>query len=111
MRRTLATAASLAVAGILVIASGAAGKTTTVDLGDNFFDPTKKTIQKNDKVAFNWTGVEVHTVAKAAGPGGYFESDETREPGVNFTKKFKKTGKYKLICTLHSEMKMTLKVK
>ena len=112
MRRKLALVASLAAAVILAITSGAAGRATkTVDVGDNFFDPDVMKIKKNDKVAFNWVGVEEHDVALGKGPGKFFNSGPTAEPGVNFTKKFKKTGKYKLICTLHGEMKMTLRVK
>jgi plastocyanin len=111
MRRTLALAATLAVAGILAIASVAAGATKTVDLGDNFFDPDVMKIKKNDKVNFNWTGFDEHNVTKAKGPGKFFASETTSEPGVNFAKKFKKKGEYKFICTLHGEMKLTLKVK
>jgi plastocyanin len=111
MRRKLALAASLAAAGILAISSVAAGATKTVDVDDNFFDPDVMKIKKNDKVAFNWIGVEEHDVALGKGPGKFFNSGPTAEPGVNFTKKFKKPGDYKLICTLHSEMTMKLKVK
>jgi plastocyanin len=111
MRRTLTTAASLAVAGILLVASGAAGKTKTVEVNDNFFDPGTVKIAKKDKVAFEWVGSEEHNVTKTKGPGKFFESETTDEPGVNFTKRFKKSGKYKLICTLHSNMDVTVRVK
>jgi plastocyanin len=111
MRRRATLVASLAAVGILAVSSGAAGKATkTADVGDNFFDPGKLTIKKNDKVSWNWIGAERHNVTKAKGPGKFFESETTDEPGVNFSKKFKKTGKYKFICTLHSEMQMTVKV-
>ena len=39
-----------------------------------------------------------------------FASDTTDAAGVNFTHKFKKAGTYKIICTLHEDMKMKLKV-
>ena len=82
----------------------------TVRVGDNFFSPDKKSVSKGTKVKFKWVGSNPHNVTKSSGPGGSFGSDTTSSRGVNFTKKFKKTGKYKLICTIHSGMKMTLKV-
>jgi plastocyanin len=112
MLRKAGLVASLAATGVLAISSGAVGKgTDTVKVGDNFFRPGELTIKKNDKVAWNWIGAEEHNVTKAKGPGKFFESETTNEPGVNFAKRFKKTGKYKFICTLHGEMQMTLRVK
>jgi plastocyanin len=113
MRRTLAIAATLGLALILVIVPAASGRraTKTVDVGDNFFDPTNMKIKKNDRVAFDWVGIEEHDVARAKGPGKFFESGATSTPGVNFKHKFTKKGTYKIICTLHSEMKMKIEVK
>ena len=34
----------------------------------------------------------------------------TDQRGVQFTHKFKKAGTYKLICTIHEKMKMTVNV-
>ena len=98
--------------GLVTTFGGVAGaKSTTVQVGDNFFSPDKKSVSKGTMVKFKWVGSNPHNVTKASGPGGSFASDTTGNRGVNFTKKFKKTGKYKLICTIHSGMKMTLKVK
>jgi plastocyanin len=111
MRRTFAIAASLAAAGILMIASGAAGRASeTVDVGDNFFAPTNLKIKKDDRVKFNWVGAETHDVARVKGPGKFFESGPIRESGIQFKHKFTKKGTYKLICTLHEEMKMRVEV-
>ncbi|HEX6117177.1 MAG TPA: plastocyanin/azurin family copper-binding protein [Solirubrobacterales bacterium] len=112
MRRTFAIVASLAVAGTLFIASGAAGRASeTVDVGDNFFDPGRVKIHKNDKVKFNWVGTEEHDVARAKGPGRFFESGPITGTGVLYSHRFKKKGTYKIICTLHEEMRMRLEVK
>jgi plastocyanin len=55
---------------------------------------------------------EDHNVVKKKGPGGDFASETTDAPGVNFKKKFKKTGRYKLICTIHpDEMVLRLRVR
>jgi plastocyanin len=90
--------------------AGAAG--TTVKLGDNFFDPDRKTIAKGTRVRFKWIGEEEHNVVKKRGPGPGFASETTDVPGVNFTKRFKRAGRYRLVCTIHPEdMKMTLRVR
>ena len=49
-------------------------------------------------------------MTKKQGPGGGFASETTRSNGVHYTKKFKKSGTYKLICTVHDEMKMKVEV-
>ena len=102
-------AAVAAVAALVVPAvGGAAGN--TVKLGDDFFSPEKKTVSSGTTVRFKWIGEHDHNVVKQSGPGKSFASETTDEPGVNFTKKFKKTGKYKIVCTIHDGMDKVLKV-
>jgi hypothetical protein len=44
--------------------------------------------------------------------GRDFASERTSEPGVNFKKRFRKRGRYKLICTVHpDEMRLRLRVR
>ena len=109
----LASTGVVAVTGLGLFAGGAGGAaSTTIKLGDNFFAPDKKSVKKGTKVRFKWIGKEKHNVVKQSGPGGSFASTTTDQPGVNYTKKFKKTGRYKILCTIHEEdMKLTLKVK
>ncbi|HEX2129631.1 MAG TPA: plastocyanin/azurin family copper-binding protein [Solirubrobacterales bacterium] len=104
----LATVAALV--ALIVPAGGGAAAGTTVKLGDNFFSPEKKRVSSGTTVRFKWVGNNDHNVVKQSGPGKSFASETTDEPGVNFTKKFKKDGKYKIVCTLHQGMDMTLKV-
>ena len=111
-RRILGTAGAIGVAAVLLTAGGAPAKgTKTVDVGDDFFSPKSLEVKKGTKVAFDWVGVNEHDVAKGKGPGKFFNSGPTEEQGVNFTRKFKDKGKYTIICTLHSDMTMKLKVK
>ena len=112
MRRRRALAASLATALAVIVAGAGAADVSkrTVRLGDNFFDPDKISISSGTKVAFDWIGDKKHDVTKLSGPGGGFASETTSSNGVNFTKKFSKSGKYKLVCSVHDEMKMTVKV-
>ncbi len=94
----------------LLGASAGARSSFKVKLGDDFFSPDEATIAAGTKVKFDWIGDDEHNVVKKKGPGGFFESGTTDAGGVNFTKKFKKPGRYKLICSVHDEMKMKLKV-
>jgi plastocyanin len=82
----------------------------TIRLKDNFFAPSKKTVVKGTTMRFKWTGINAHNVVKASGPGGRFASRTTWRRGVNFARKFRKAGTYRLICTLHSGMELKLKV-
>ena len=50
-------------------------------------------------------------MTKKSGPGRSFGSETTDDRGVNFAKKFKKRGNYKLICTIHAKDGMELKLK
>jgi plastocyanin len=107
---TLIAVAALAGLATLGGTAGAAPKTTVV-LGDNFFSPSEKTVRRGTKVRFKWTGNRPHNVTKASGPGGGFASRTTRSRGVNFAKKFKKAGTYRIVCTIHAGMGMRLKVR
>jgi plastocyanin len=101
-----------AVAALVVAAlAGTAGaRGSTIKLGDDFFSPTEKTVDAGTKVKFNWIGSDKHNVVKKKGPGGDFASGVLKGSGVLYSHKFKKSGTYKLICTIHDDMKMTLHV-
>jgi plastocyanin len=108
---TLLALAAVAVPLALAGAAGAGGGSTTIRLGDNFFDPNRKSVAKGTKVRFRWTGSDEHNVTKKRGPGRNFDSETTDARGVNFSRKFKKAGTYRLICTVHpDDMKLRLNV-
>ena len=108
----------MAVIGVVALAPSAPGsptaevaKRTKVKLGDNFFNPTSRSIKKGTRVNFKWTGNNIHNVKLKKGPGKKFKSGETSTKGVNLVQKFKKRGTYKIVCTIHPvEMKLKLKV-
>jgi plastocyanin len=104
----LCAAAALTI-GALAGTAGARGG-ATVKLGDDFFKPTEKTVSKGTKVKFKWVGTDKHNIVKKSGPGSAIDSGVQQGSGVLYTHKFKKKGTYKLICTIHDGMKMTLKV-
>jgi plastocyanin len=111
-RITLAMAiAAAALAGaVLSTGTATAGGGATIKVDDDFFSPNKKTVSSGTAVKFKWVGSNAHNVTKQSGPGGSFQSETTDDKGVNFTKKFKKAGTYKLVCTIHQGMDMKLKV-
>ena len=116
MRKKMSVVAAVAVAigGAMLLLPGAGaagGGSTTIEVGDDFFSPDSKKVSSGTKVKFKWTGQNDHNVTKTSGPGSGFASDTTDAPGVNFQKTFKKKGTYKLVCTIHAGMDMSLKVK
>lgn len=110
-------AAVLGVA-LLALALGVAATSAAPDkraskpikVGDDFFSPTSLSVDKGTKVKWNWIGDDKHNVVKKKGPGGDFSSPITDDPGVNLTHKFSKSGTYKIICTIHENMKMKVNV-
>jgi plastocyanin len=109
--RRLGALAAIAVLALALSGAPASGRATkTVEVGDDFFGPTSLSINTGTKVAFNWTGEDKHDVVKKKGPGPSFSSSRTRADGVNLTHKFTKPGTYRIICTVHDSMKMTIDV-
>jgi plastocyanin len=112
MKRTLVP---IALAGLLLAVAlapaGAAPRPKTVKVGDLFFAPESLRIKQGTMVRFKWVGEQTHNVTKSSGPGRHFQSDDFKGPGVHFKRRFKKPGRYRLICSLHPEMTMKLRVK
>ena len=114
MRRAAALAA-LALALALVPASVAGtGRTRTITIGDNFYAPTKVTVKAGTTVLWKWpddTG-DSHDVKLGSGPKGVkrFHSEEAGS-AYSFKRKLTVAGTYKIVCTLHEEMRQTIVVK
>jgi plastocyanin len=93
---------------------GAASK--TVKVGDNYYAPKTLTVMKGTTVVFKWPGYDeagdVHDVKLKSGPKGAkaFKS-ESASTDYSFKRKLTVAGTYKIVCTLHDEMKMTIKVR
>lgn len=116
-RRTAALAATL-VAGALLTAGAAAGaakapkgKTRTVGVASDFYDPGKLTIRVGDTIRWKWhsTGLSLHDVTVDSGPESFHSPTQA---GGTFAHRFKKAGTYKLYCTQHEDtMTATVVVK
>ena len=81
---------------------------TTIKLGDNFFKPKSETVSKGTTVTWDWTGKAPHNVTVVSGPQKFRSTVQT---SGTFTHKMTKAGTYKIVCTIHPGMDLTLKVR
>ena len=113
MRKLLAIGLLAGLVMALATAGPALSKRTSVEVDDDYFvregKPKTVTVQKGDKVEWEWEGVNPHNVTVKRGPVKFHSNDKT---SGSFTKKLRKAGTYKIVCTIHApDMRMTLKVK
>ena len=111
----VAGAAALAAApGQAGSATKKKGPTKTIKLGDNYYAPDKVTVKRNTTIAWKWPDLtsDGHDVALQKGPKGVkkFASEEAAA-AYTYRRKLTVPGTYKIVCTLHDEMKMTITVK
>ena len=110
MRKTIAVIAAGALAA--GIAAGPAGAAGEVRVGDDFFSPKSKTISSGGSITWLWRGKASHNVTGMTRSGKVaFRSKTTKRKGYRYTKRFRKAGSYRVICTLHSGMKMSVRVR
>jgi plastocyanin len=114
-------AAVAVVAGVALLSAAPAVATAkpkgkTIHIGDNFFLPDAVKVKAGATVTWRWPGFEmagdVHDVKLKSGPKGVkkFHS-EAASTDYSFKRRLKKAGKYKIVCTLHEEMRMTIRVR
>jgi len=78
--------------------------------------PKTLTVKKGTTITWKWPSFEeagdVHDVKLSSGPKGVkkFHS-EAASTDYSFKRKLTVPGTYKIVCTLHDDMKMTIKVK
>ena len=95
-------------------AHGAARK--TVSVGDNYFTSQSLSVKRGTKITWRWPGYEesgdVHDVGLMKGPRGVrkFRS-EAASTEYSYSRKLTVPGTYRLGCSLHHEMRMTVKVR
>lgn len=115
-RRTI-PAALAAAAALLGAAPADAGapKPKSVEVADNYYLPDELTVKKGGSVVWKWPddiAIDVHDVKLKSAPKGVRKwQSEPASSGYRYKRTFKKAGRYKIICTLHEEMTMTIRVK
>jgi plastocyanin len=94
-----------------VAASQALAASRGVKVGDDYFvrkgsTPTI-TVRKGTTVTWRFRGNDLHNVAVTKGPVRFHSP--YKDSG-SFSKKMRKAGRYTIVCTIHSGMKMKLRV-
>ena len=114
-RRTvlIALAAGVALSCAAPAVAGAPNK-KSIGVADNYYLPAKTTVKKGTIVTWKWPSeaIDVHDVKLKSGPKGVkkFQS-EPASSGYRYKRKLTVPGTYKIVCTLHEEMVMTIRVK
>ena len=108
--RRLARAVALAGCGVLLAVPAAAGapRIREVAVGSDFYDPPKLTINRGQRVRWEWEpGFKRHDVAVRRGPERFRSPIQS---SGTYARTFRKPGTFKLYCTQHT-MRMTLIVR
>jgi len=106
----------LAGAALLVGAAPAQGANKTVRGYDNYFLPDALNVKRGTTVVWRWPGPgeagDVHDVKLKSGPKGAkrFHS-EAAATDYSFRRRLTVAGRYRIVCTLHTEMRMTIRVR
>lgn len=117
MGRAVKAAGSIVLACTLALAlaAGAGGASRkTVKIGDNYYTPPKLTVAKGTTIVWKWpsdTG-DTHDVNLGSRPKGVkkFHS-ELVATDYTFKRKLTVPGRYKIFCSIHDDMRMTITVK
>jgi plastocyanin len=106
-----------AIAGAALVAApatAAAPKPRIVKIADNYYVPAKTTIKPGTRVVWRWPAEagDVHDVKLKSAPKGVrrFHS-QPASAGYSYKRTLEKTGRYRIVCTLHEEMAMTITVR
>jgi plastocyanin len=108
--------AALAGVALLSAAPALGAARRTVDVGDNYLAPGKLTVKRGTTVTWRWPGYDrggdVHDVGLVKGPKGVkrFRS-QAASTGYRFSRRLTVPGTYRLGCSLHHEMTMTIGVR
>jgi plastocyanin len=109
MRKLFVLMLVAAVSAGLVSQALAAGR--SVKIGDDYFvrkgsTPTI-TVHKGTRVTWRWTGKDLHNIAVTKGPTKFRSSYKS---SGSYSKTVRRAGTYTVVCTIHTGMKMKLRV-
>ncbi len=90
---------------LAAFSSIALAATKTVAIKDSYFSVKTMTIKKGTKVTWHWAAYLRHNVRVRTGPVKFHSATQYRG---NYSHTFSRAGTYKLYCTLHPYMKMTV---
>ena len=107
MRKLVAIGAASAALVVSMVAPSVAG-TRTVGVKDDFYSPRSLTVSRNTTVRWKWSADGRHNVVVLRGPLK-FRSKLVRSG--SYSKKLTRRGTYRIVCTVHSEMTMSVRVR
>ena len=109
MRKTIVVIATGALAA--GVAAGPAGAAGEVSVKDDFFSPKSKSVAPGGSITWLWRGKARHNVTGMTRSGRVvFRSSTTSRRGYRYTMRFRRAARYRVICTLHSGMRMSVRV-
>jgi plastocyanin len=106
MKRILALA--VVAAALVVAAVPALAATKTIKLVDNKYSPASASVARGTTVVFKWAGKNPHNIVVVKGPVKFQTGVKTKG---TYKRKFTRKGSYSIVCTIHSGMTLTLKVR
>ena len=115
--RGLLAVATAAIAFGLVQAATALGgaessATRGVSVRDDFFSPKRLTVDAGDRVRWTWREEGDHNVRFRKVPRGVSRRPGSRtKTSGTFSRKLRRRGSYRYVCTIHEDLGMTGSVK
>jgi len=106
MKKLSILAAVLVAAALLAVPALAATKSVTV--GDTYFKAKSITVSKGTTVKWVWRGKLPHDVKVKTGPVKFKSTIKT---SGSYSKRLTRSGTYRIICTIHPNMKQTITVR
>jgi plastocyanin len=109
-RLTIITLIVVAVAAALA-GVAMAGATRSIRVSDNYFvrpgSPPTVNVGAGTRIVWRWNAVGPHNVTVTSGPVRFHSA--TMYSGT-FSRTLTRRGTYRIVCTVHPNMKMTIKV-
>lgn len=107
-RASLAVVVAVVAATAVQLGAASAASTRTVKVRDSVYSPRKLTVTKGTKVVWSFQGNLPHNVEVSSGPE-LFSSTIVRQG--TFARRLRARGTYRIVCTLHTNMKMKVIVR
>ena len=104
-KRLLLVPATLA--ATLAVTAVPATAVNTIAVKDNVFSPKSTSVKRNTTVTFRWAGRAPHNVKVSSGPVKFASTIKTTG---TYKRKMTRKGTYKIVCTIHPGMNLTLRV-
>jgi len=108
MKRSLALLTTVAATAAVLVPAQSFGGTVSVRVGDNFFSPSSKTVSSGTVMSWRWVGRAPHNVVVTSGPARFRSS--TMKTGT-YRRTVRARGLYRIVCTIHPGMRMSLRVR